>query len=116
VTASMAWPSFCFDEKCRSLIRWQHRLQREHPTCTERKSLNEECGWKGGGSGSSAERKNLVQREKQKTIDLTPTGLLMEGDFILYGLSPEVVQREVHCHAGRITCAHGSITLLRPAA
>ena len=35
----------------RSLTRWQHRLQREHPTCTEwMKSLSPECGWKGGDS------------------------------------------------------------------
>jgi hypothetical protein len=39
-----------------------------------------ECGWKDGDSGDSAEEKNRVQR-KNKRIDLTPTGLLMEGDF-----------------------------------
>src|SRR5271157_3446236 len=62
----------------RSTIRWQHRLKREHPTCTERtKSLTEECGWKGGDSRRLGGRKNLVD-EKQKT-HLTPTGLLMEG-------------------------------------
>jgi len=31
----------------RSIIRWQHRLKREHPTGTEI-SVLEECGWKGG--------------------------------------------------------------------
>src|ERR1700687_3604952 len=65
----------------RSIIRWQHRLKREHPTCTERtKALIEECGWKGGDSGDSAGKK---QRDQQipKRIPLTPTGLLMEGDY-----------------------------------
>ena len=28
--------------------RWQHRLNREHPTCTERWKAHSECGWKGG--------------------------------------------------------------------
>ena len=65
----------------RSIIRWQHRLKREHPTCTERtKALIEECGWKGGDSGDSAGKK---QRDQQipKRIPLTPTGLLMEGVY-----------------------------------
>ena len=67
----------------RSINRWQHRLKREHPTCTERtKALIEECGWKGGDRGNSAGNK---QRDQQipKRIPLTPTGLLMEGDFNL---------------------------------
>src|SRR5579859_5145677 len=41
----------------RSTIRWQRRpkpLKREQPICTERESLHEECGWKGGASGDSA--------------------------------------------------------------
>jgi transposase len=65
----------------RSINRWQHRLKREHPTCTERtKSLIEECGWKGGDSGDSAGKK---QRDQQipKPIPLTPTGLLMGGVY-----------------------------------
>src|SRR6202035_3581182 len=68
----------------RSIIRWQHRLKREHPTCTERtKALIEECGWKGGDSGDSAGKK---QRDQQipKRIPLTPTGLLMEGVYTNY--------------------------------
>jgi hypothetical protein len=40
VTASNAWPNFHLRSKRRSTIRWQHRLKRERPTCTERtKSL-----------------------------------------------------------------------------
>src|ERR1700693_4899808 len=68
----------------RSINRWQHRLKREHPTCTERtKALIEECGWKGGDRGNSAGNK---QRDQQipKRIPLTPTGLLMEGVYTNY--------------------------------
>ena len=78
MTASNAWPDFPRKRKQRSTIRWQHRLKREHPTCTERKPLNKECGWKGGDSSNSAGRKNIVQRKNKRT-HLTPTGLLMEG-------------------------------------
>ena len=81
MTALIAWPTSILRMKERSIIWWQHRLKREHPTGTERtKSLIEECGWKGGDSANSAERKNLVQ-QKNERIDLTPTGLLMEGDY-----------------------------------
>src|ERR1700688_1515439 len=65
----------------RSIIRWQHQLKREHPTCTERtKALIQERGWKSGDSGDSAGKK---QRDQQipKRIPLTPTGLLMEGVY-----------------------------------
>ena len=43
MTASIAWPNFHREMEERSKIRWQHRLKREHPTCTERniKSLIE---------------------------------------------------------------------------
>src|SRR5258705_12873861 len=37
VTALNAWPNFHSQEwNGRSTIRWQHRLKREHPTCTRR--------------------------------------------------------------------------------
>jgi hypothetical protein len=69
----------------RSINRWQHRLKREHPTCTERsKALIQECGWKGGDSGDSAGKKQRGQ-QIPKRIPLTPTGLLMEGDYTNYG-------------------------------
>ena len=45
-------------------------------------TLLEECGWKGGDSGDSA-GENLVQRKNKRT-HLTPTGLLMEGDYTNY--------------------------------
>ncbi len=39
MTASMAWPNFQLFMEERSPNRWQHRLKRERPTCTERQSL-----------------------------------------------------------------------------
>ena len=81
-TALIAWAQLCILEmEPRSINRWQHRLKREHPTCTERsKALIEECGWKGGDSGDSAGKKQRGQT-MPKRIPLTPTGLLMEGDY-----------------------------------
>ena len=59
--------------------RWQHRLKRERPTCTERNQSLLECGWKHGDSGHSAGEKPCPPK-KHRTY-LTPTGLLMEGDY-----------------------------------
>src|SRR6516165_1921712 len=45
-------------------------LNREHPTCTEQKLLNYECGWKGGDRGGLAAREKCKKLWKeQKTID-----------------------------------------------
>jgi len=43
-------------------------------------SLSKECGWKGGDSGGS-DRNKERDNQRPKRIDLTPTGLLMEGHF-----------------------------------
>jgi hypothetical protein len=43
------------------------------------KSLNKECGWKGGDSGNSAGEKPCPTKNKRN--HLTPTGLLMEGRY-----------------------------------
>ena len=45
-----------------------------------RKIAPRECGWKHGVSGHSAGEKTFVQ-QNQTRIDLTSTGLLMEGHF-----------------------------------
>ncbi len=50
------------------------------PNLHRARSAHEECGWKGGDSGSSVGRENLVQRKNNRT-HLTPTGLLMEGHY-----------------------------------
>ena len=77
----------------------------------------EECGWKGGDSSNSAGRKNIVQRKNKRT-HLTPTGLLMEGDythnpvtsesgFILMGKSrPNVPMASTQSAYGRICSMH----------
>ena len=53
---------------------------REHPTGTERKSLTQECGWKGGDRGGLAEwKKTEESTERAETKLLTGIGLLMEG-------------------------------------
>jgi len=52
-------------------------MNQEHPTGTERKSLNYECGWKGGDIGALAERKKSKIMERAKKL-LTGIGLLME--------------------------------------
>jgi len=53
-------------------------MNREHPSCTERQSLTQECGWKGGDRGGLAERKNGKNHADSKKL-LTRIGLLMEG-------------------------------------
>ena len=50
------------------------------PNLHRARIAHQECGWKGGDSGDSAGRKNLVRRNN-KGNPLTPTGLLMEGDY-----------------------------------
>jgi hypothetical protein len=62
-------------------------MNRVHPTCTERPSLNQECGWKGGDRGGLAPGNHLEKEEIKKKKEkkrkekkrLTLTGLLMEG-------------------------------------
>ena len=75
MTASMAWPNFHREMEERSIIRWQHRLKREHPTCTERsKSLIEECGWKGGDRvGLGAQSKNRGKTKKSRATAPFPS-------------------------------------------
>ena len=65
--------------KRRSKIRWQHRLKRERPTCTERTDRSSRVrmeAWRQRPAGKK--QKRGPQNEK---LHLTPTGLLMEGDF-----------------------------------
>jgi len=87
-----AWPRkvgscvLCFQASMSSsVLGWQSRFEiglcptTHHLRATEFAGGPRECGWKHGGSGYSA-GENLVQL-KQKRIHLTPTGLLMEGDY-----------------------------------
>src|SRR6266498_1524502 len=75
----MAWPDFHRGWKSRSTNRWQHRLQREHPTCTERtknRSSKSADGRVATVATRAGEKPCLTKKER---IHLTPTGLLMEG-------------------------------------
>jgi hypothetical protein len=47
------------------------------------RSLIKECGWKGGDSSSLGSEKTM-STQKTKRTHLTPTGLLMEGDYTNY--------------------------------
>jgi hypothetical protein len=38
----------------------------QHPPCTERQSLNKECGWKGGDRGGLANGDNLKKETTKK--------------------------------------------------
>src|SRR5690348_4374545 len=70
-------------------------MNREHPSCTERQSLTQECGWKDGDRGGFSEGQELtgkkrrtktsLQERKKRKTHLTHTGLLMEGVSLKLG-------------------------------
>jgi len=66
VTATKSWPNFPSRKGIRSIIRWQHLLNQVHPPCTERQSLNNECGWKGGDRGGLAQWEQFEKEENKK--------------------------------------------------
>src|SRR5437016_2218200 len=45
-------------------------LNRVHPTCTERQSLNKECGWKGGDRSGLAQGQELTGRKRRTKTSL----------------------------------------------
>ena len=92
MTASKAWPNVHSKEwKERSTNRWQHRLQRERPTCTERKDRSLRVRMEGWRQWRLGREKKLSQRKGERT-DLTPTGLLMEGFRVTFDSAPDMVQ------------------------
>jgi hypothetical protein len=80
VTALMAWPNFHREMEERSTIRWQHRLQREHPTCTERiRTLTEECEWKGGDRVGWGAKQELRKNKKSgASVLFLPDGMVTD--------------------------------------
>lgn len=62
-------------------------MNREHPTGTERKSLNYECGWKGGDRGGLAEREKERKNHGESKKLLTGIGLLMEGPIAILAVA-----------------------------
>ena len=82
MTASIAWATFHSSVKHRSPNRWQHRLKRERPTCTERNDSLLESANGSMATVATRREKNLFVSEKQRRMHLTPTGLLMEVRLI----------------------------------
>ena len=80
MTALIAWANFCREAEERSTIRWQRRLKRERPTCTERTKLLLESADGRMASVANSAGEKLVNQNNTRT-HLTPTGLLMEGDY-----------------------------------
>ena len=81
MTALIAWPSFHLRDGTEVDKQMAAPAETRTPNLHRaNQALIEECGWKGGDSGDSVGKKNLVQR-KNKRSPLTPTGLLMEGDY-----------------------------------
>ena len=81
MTALIAWPGFTPQEQNhRAINRWQHRLKRERPTCTERNESLLESADGSMATVATRRRKTFVSRKRTK-IYLTPAGLLMEGDY-----------------------------------
>jgi hypothetical protein len=84
VTALIAWPSFHLRDGTEVDNQVAAPAETRTPNLHRaNQSAHRECGWKGGDSGDSAGKK---QRDQQisKRIPLTPTGLLMEGDYTNY--------------------------------
>ena len=79
MTALIAWPTFHLSETT-GARRWQHRLNENAQHAPSERIAPRECEWKHGDSGHSAGEEN-VPNKKETRIDLTPTGLLMEGDY-----------------------------------
>ena len=87
MTALIAWPRFHSEERnCRSINRWQHRLNRERPTGTERQSLIESAD--GRMATAARQKRGTFVLQKSRRPHLTPTGLLMEGDYTQYKKAP----------------------------
>ena len=50
---------------CR-FARHSGTMNQVHPPCTERQSLNKECGWKGGDRGGLAQWEQLGKRRNKE--------------------------------------------------
>lgn len=87
MTATRSWPNFPRKGELRTIIRWQHLLNREHPTGTERKIAHTRVrmeGWRQRRLGRTAQRQKKKEKSKKTLIGkeeklLTGIGLLMEG-------------------------------------
>src|SRR5579871_1210646 len=67
----MAWPTFSSQEQNqRAPIRWQHRLKRERPTCTERsESLLESADGSMATVATRREKNSCLGRSTKNSLD-----------------------------------------------
>jgi hypothetical protein len=73
------WPTFHGCVKPQVANQWKHRLKREHSTGTERKqSLIKSAD---GRVATAVVTRQIKPKKHAIKIRLTPTGLLMEGDY-----------------------------------
>jgi hypothetical protein len=80
-TTHPIWPNFHREMEERSTIRWQHRLKREHPTCTERskKSLTKSADGR-VATGLVGARRNGKKRKEQESRSDCPFPSWGNGD------------------------------------
>jgi hypothetical protein len=78
VTALIAWPSLHLQDGTEVDNQVAAPAETRTPNWHRAKIAHRECGWKGGDSGDSARRESCLTKMKNH---LTPTGLLMEGDY-----------------------------------
>ena len=71
MTASMAWPNFHREMEERSTNRWQRRLKREHPTCTERRSLTKSADGRVATGLVWARRNNASKTKNRERLSLS---------------------------------------------
>ena len=82
MTALIAWPRF---HSARAEPQGAKQMAAPAETRTPnmhraKQIAPRECGWKHGDSGHSAGEETLFNKKTEQS-DLTPTGLLMEGDY-----------------------------------
>jgi hypothetical protein len=67
VTATKSWPNFPSKEGSRGRKSGSSTYWNQvHPPCTERQSLNKECGWKGGDRGGLAQWEQFGKRRNKE--------------------------------------------------
>jgi hypothetical protein len=95
-------------DRALSAIHYAPRAtQGERPTCTERKSLITECGWKDGDSLSLGSKEKPCPTKRQKN-PVDSDGLLMEGDYNLSSCleqeTPSAQRKREFFHKSRLLC------------
>src|SRR5277367_708647 len=76
----MAWPDFHRETEERSTNRWQRRLQREHPTCTERinRSLKSADGRVATGLIGARSKELRKHKQTERLPPFLPDGMVTD--------------------------------------